>query len=533
MNTTISVLIRKSALLLIIPLLLVTFGVHADQADPITIMSIENMGKEINSDGDEFYPTITANGRMMVFSLKPQNAQNSDIFVCYNTNGKWTRPEPFKELNSDSDDQTPFVSADGNIVLFSSNRNGTLRPPKKAGSVYFLTNDIYISYKTNGKWSAPEELPGEVNTADNERAPSLSKDSRTIYFSRYEGNSLEKSVIYYGTLDRNGFVDVRPMPEPINSGNSDFGFMPSNNKPGYYFSSSRQGGKGLWDIYYVHEYNGAFSEPINLGEPINSEFNDLTVTEIGNKIYFCSDRMGGEGSTDIYAITLSPKIFEVPDTGFKFRVLEKKSGSPVSATLKVLIFGPDDKDDTSAREVTKQSDGSGNFSVKVEPETSYVVVMSNEKNYQPYRMSFTPDAGMMKDDIIRLDVKEEAPVVSAKAQMRLPKVYFDFGSSRIKMKEMPAIHKVITRMRANPDLFIKITGHTDSIGGRPANMRLSRRRAAAVRDRMVRLGISRFRLKVEGKGKYEPSREFRNTGKNRYNRRVEFSAIDREEIDID
>ena len=520
------------ALMLFALLLLTPFGVNADLADNTTVMSIENMGKEINTDGDEFYPTITADGRMMVFSLKPETAQNSDIYVCYNTNGGWTKPEPFKELNSTSDDQTPFVSADGNLILFSSNRTGALRPPKTAGKVYFLTNDIYISFKTSGKWSEPVAVMGDVNTVDNERAPSLSRDNSIIYFSRYQGDSLEKSVIYQGVLNENGFVDVRPVPAPVNSGYSDFGFMPSYNKPGYYFSSSRPGGKGLWDIYYVHYHSGVFGEPINLGEPINSEFNDLTVTEIGNKIYFCSDRKGGLGSTDIYTLTLSPKIFEIPDTGFRFTVRDGKTGIPVSTPLDVLLYGHEDKDDSTARGIKKQSDENGIFSIITGPETPHIVVTSDAAEYKPYRMSFTPVIGVMKDEIIRLEKKETVPVVSEKSARRFPVVYFDFGSSRIKMKEMPSIHKVIMRMRTNPDLFLKITGHTDSLGGTAANRRLSFRRAAAVRDRMISLGISRFRLKVDGKGEFEPSKEFHNTWKHRFNRRVEFTPIDREEIDF-
>ncbi|MBP7585423.1 MAG: PD40 domain-containing protein, partial [Spirochaetes bacterium] len=249
-----------------------------------TVMTIRNMGATINGVGDEFYPTITSDGKTMVFSLRPKNRENSDIFISYHKNGAWTAPKAMEDLNSDADDQTPFISPDGNFILFSSNREGSQRPPKKEGSVYYLTNDLYIAHKEGEGWSEPERIEGDVNTADNERAPSMSKEGKMLYFSRYPANSLEKSIIYQATLGRDGFGDVRPLPAPVNSGYSDFALMPSNNKPGFFFSSSRPGGRGLWDIYYVHYIDGEFSEPINLGSPTNSEFNDLTVTEVGNVI---------------------------------------------------------------------------------------------------------------------------------------------------------------------------------------------------------------------------------------------------------
>ena len=505
-----------------------------------TVMILKNMGSSVNTAGDEFYPTITADGKTMVFSLRPQNGENSDIFMSNFKSGAWSRPVPVRELNTTFDDQTPFISADGNFILFSSNRESALRPPKSEG-VYYLTNDLYISRREGGRWTDPEWIDGDVNTVDNERAPSLSRDGKTLYFSRYRGNSLEKSVIYQAKLGAQGFGDVRPLPAPINSGYSDFALMPSNNKPGFYFSSSRPGGRGLWDIYYVHYIDNKFSDPINLGAPTNSEFNDLTVTEIGNVIYFCSDRDGGKGSTDIYTILLSPKIFRVPDTGFKFTATEKESGRAVSASFKVTMRSADTKKKKSEKLIEKKSGTDGRFDVKIDAGVTEVLVASSDSRYMPYSKSFTPVAGEMKKALIKLGklaVKAPEPVEELIVEAEPPAqdyrpVYFNSGSARIRMKDMPYLREIAKKLRSDDALCLRLTGHADSVGRESNNQRLSVRRAAAVKSALMHFGVSRYRFSVAGKGESEPSLRYKDTGKRLYNRRVEFTVIDREQVDDD
>ncbi len=519
--------IRFLAVILVLPLL-----VQADIVEQSeTIMTLKNMGAGINGPGDEFYPSITADGKTMVFSIRPKNKDNSDIFISDYVNGAWTTPLSLDVLNTEADEQTPFISPDGQLILFSSNREGAVRTPRTGGPEYFLTNDLYISYRVRGRWSPPDRLEGDVNTDQNERAPSLSKDGSTLYFSRYPGNSLEKSVIYQATLGDRGFGNVRPLPAPVNSSYSDFALMPSNNKPGFYFSSNRPGGKGLWDIYYVHYIDKKFGEPINLGAPINSEHNDLTVTEIGNVIYFCSDRSGGLGGSDIYTIYLTPKIFNVPDTGFKFFVKERASGKAVTASFSVRVEGEKKEGVAPVENFLKKSDARGQFEVKVELGTSKIVVSSNDGRYRPYRGEFVPEPGEMRDVQIKFNIAEvKAPEPTIET---FRPVYFNTGFARIRMKEMPYIREIAQKLRADPDLCLRLTGHADSRGNKASNKRLSLRRAREVKSALMHFGIGRYRFQLKGKGDEEPSDLYFTTGRHIYNRRVEFHIIDREEVDDD
>jgi outer membrane protein OmpA-like peptidoglycan-associated protein len=290
----------------------------------------------------------------------------------------------------------------------------------------------------------------------------------------------------------------------------------------------------------VHYIDKKFSEPINLGAPTNSEFNDLTVTEIGNVIYFCSDRDGGKGSTDIYTILLSPKIFNVPDTGFKFTATEKESGRAVSASFRVSL-GYADAKKKAGKVLDKKSGADGRFDLKVDPGVKSVRVTSGDARFKPYSKSFTAVAGEMKQALVQLEKREEQipePEEDLIVEAEPPvgdyrPVYFNFGSARIRMKEMPYLREIAKKLRADDTLCLRLTGHADSVGRESGNQRLSVRRAVAVKSALIHFGVSRYRFSVAGKGEREPSDLYKDTGKRRYNRRVEFTVIDREQVDDD
>ncbi|MCX7679469.1 MAG: OmpA family protein [Spirochaetes bacterium] len=530
------VFLRHLFIKFFIALLAIALFVKADVIDHTQIeMVLSNMGEVVNTSGDEFYPTITADGTKMVFSVRPKEKENSDIYMSVFKNGAWQRPQPISEINTNHDEQTPYISPDGKLIIFSSNREGTIRPLKIPGEIYYYTNDLYITKFENGRWSTPIRLTGDVNTEENERAPSLSRDGKILYFSRYPGDSIEKSKIYQAELEGNNTSKVQLLPHPINSGYSDFGLLESRNKPGFYFSSSRPGGRGLWDIYYVSFTNGRYGKPINLGFPVNSEANDLTITEIGNVVFFCSDRAGGIGNTDIYTITLSPKVFQSPDTGFAISVINKQTRQPVAVEFRIeerKVYGKSSKDE---RIYAQKSDAFGKLEIKVSPTTKEVILHVNDERFEPLRQQLIPEEGIMKNISVfvtpfqpeEISAEIEAPAIQFRP------IYFDFASSKIPMREMPNVLSIIQKLRNNPSLCVKIIGHTDAKGREFRNYHLGLKRAKAIKEAFVNFGLSRFRYKLESKGESEPSNEYLITGQEQFNRRVEFELIDCKEIDDD
>jgi len=83
-------------------------------------------------------------------------------------------------------------------------------------------------------------------------------------------------------------------------------------------------------------------------------------------------------------------------------------------------------------------------------------------------------------------------------------ITFDVNKSDIKAESMTEINRIKTLMDQNPELCYEVQGHTDSTGSPELNQKLSEKRAQAIVDKLVEMGISRSRLTAVGKGQYSP-----------------------------
>jgi Tol biopolymer transport system component len=264
---------------------------------PSSGRKVHNMGDPINTRGDDFCPTITADGRTMVFDSKLPDEDNHNLYISYYSDGKWSTPRFIKELNTEYNEETPYITPDGSTLVFASDRPEGMQPSVTADGMRRITFDIYISQNINGMWTAPKPVAGDVNTTRNERSPSLSHDRKTLFFSRWRFRNIEKAQIMKADLSDNAYINSRALPFPVNSDNYDIGFIPSRTRSGFYFSSRREGGHGGWDLYFAPEKNGEFKEIINMGPGINSPDNELFMAEGGSDIFFCSNRYGSLGDT--------------------------------------------------------------------------------------------------------------------------------------------------------------------------------------------------------------------------------------------
>lgn len=107
------------------------------------------------------------------------------------------------------------------------------------------------------------------------------------------------------------------------------------------------------------------------------------------------------------------------------------------------------------------------------------------------------------------------------------KIYFKTGKATILSKSYYVIDNVIRILNRYPKLRVRVEGHTDNVGGYRTNLRLSRRRARAVREYMRKKGISRRRLRFRGYGYRKPISTNRTKTGRAKNRRVEFVILNR------
>lgn len=119
-------------------------------------------------------------------------------------------------------------------------------------------------------------------------------------------------------------------------------------------------------------------------------------------------------------------------------------------------------------------------------------------------------------------VEQPEPVNTELQKIVTYDINFDVNQAEIKPESMKEVYRVKQLMDENPSLVYEVQGHTDSTGNPASNQRLSERRAQAIVDKMVELGIDPSRLTAVGKGQTEPIADNSTEEGRAKNRRVEF-----------
>jgi Tol biopolymer transport system component len=126
----------------------------------------------VNSDGDEYYPTLTNSGTLYFGSSRKGGKGNTDIYRCKLINGKFSNAENLGDaINTESDEFEPFISPDEKYLIMMASR------PVSANG------DLYISYNQNGKWTPAEKLSYPINSERTEYSPKISPDGKYFFFS--------------------------------------------------------------------------------------------------------------------------------------------------------------------------------------------------------------------------------------------------------------------------------------------------------------------------------------------------------------
>jgi Tol biopolymer transport system component len=132
-----------------------------------------NLGSPVNSSGNEWYPTVAADGTLYFGSDREGGFGQTDIYRAKLVNGKYATPENLgPPISTAADEYEPCIAPNQEFLIFMADRPGG----KGRG-------DLYMTYNRNGKWTAPLNLGGKINTAAAEYSPKISPDGRYFFWS--------------------------------------------------------------------------------------------------------------------------------------------------------------------------------------------------------------------------------------------------------------------------------------------------------------------------------------------------------------
>jgi outer membrane protein OmpA-like peptidoglycan-associated protein len=274
-------------------------------------VSIVNIGKEINSEFDDFGPVLSEREDEIVFTSRRRddnvnqnvyedNLPYEDIYRAKKSGSSWAYAVNMGgKINTLYHESSLAMSADGNTLFIYIDTNG--------GDIF------YCQRQSDGTWGEPIALPGIINSSFQEKSISISKDEKSLYFTSDRPGGLGGTDIYRASKDTKGqWSNVKNLGPRINTPLNDDGPFIGYDNITFYFSSQGHNGMGGYDIYkstYDPQAND-FSEPQNLGYPINTPDNEVYfITSADSKrAYYSSVREDGMGYTDIYVVTASQAL---------------------------------------------------------------------------------------------------------------------------------------------------------------------------------------------------------------------------------
>lgn len=373
-------------------------------ATPLPVV-YKNLGEAINTEVDEAMPFISAEGDVLYFSARRSGNVGGKVdpydgkpyqdiwFSVWDTiNNTWGEAENLVNVNSDEHESIMSISPDGSVLFVYKNVVGKT-----------ASGDIWYSRKKgDNEWSRPTEYEGPFNTSYYESSASLANGGKRLFFisERPDGKSLGQGDIW--VCDR---VGRREWGKPVNAGpkiNTPYDensvYVAVDGKT-VFFTSNSDKSMGGYDIFRTTYVNGVWTDPVNLGYPINTcgDERSFCLSADGKKAYISARRSDGYGELDIYEIDLSNiDIFGTSEGNtkteglsiFKGFVKDENGNAIENATLTIY-------DEAGAAKITTiETDETGAFFVTLEGNFKYsVTIQADGKKTSTQKISLGKKEG--------------------------------------------------------------------------------------------------------------------------------------------
>ena len=466
-------------------------------------------------------------------------------------------------INSENSDFGPNFYGE-NKLIYSSTISSTGNDLYEWTDEPFL--DLFISdIDSLGNLSDPKQVIGDINTPYHESSAILSKDKKTLYFTRnnffkgdldFDKNKQVNLKIYKAeSEDGETWGNIQELPfndDEFSTAHPAF----SIDEKRLYFASDRPGSFGYSDIWYVDILDdGEYGDPVNLGPNINTEFREsFPFISSDNILYFSSDGRMGLGGFDIYYSNLDsygfpdesinfgkPLNSRMDDFGFiynsknnfgyfssnrngyngsksdevyQFKMLASSPcGSVLSGIVRDKNTGQilpgaeveleDNYGNLIASQIVKE-DAKYDFSNEAECSKCYTVKARKGIGYSSFQKNICiPESSTKIFTNIELDWAKDCLPDDLECLFNINPIYFDLDKYYIRRDAAKELKKVYTVMIRYPNIKIHIESHTDSRASNRYNLALSYNRARSTKSWLVKRGINEERISTSALGEMD------------------------------
>ena len=465
------------------------------------------------------------------------------------------------DLNSDKDEISVSIIADGSQIFFSSN--------KSLNSTSKIDFDIYMSKIKKNTWNTPSAI-SSLNSAENEIISTTNFNGNKIYTQTALSSLLDFSISNLKDENWNKpekqTIAMLPISLPLNDEKNEkvtIDFLQElsilcKEQPRFvtihgdklYFSTKGLTTLGGYDIFYCTLTNGKWSKPVNMGTPINSQFDEYSYSPIlTEKIaYLTSNRSGGKGGFDIYKIVFFenennpiPEVLfgsflissdrkplfssKLTNTNFQLenyvtlytgKSINLLNLQPVASKIEII-----DIETSQVIETTLTNNKTGKFSVLLKSGKNYAVRISAEGYlFQTENLTLK---SLGQNNITIQDFKMQTISIGNVSVMK--NIFFLDNESNLLPNSFPEIEYIYQTLLVNPNLKIEIGSFTSNINTLNNNQSITQSRSENIVKYLISKGINQNRLIAKGYGSKKPLFSNENEFGRRQNNRIEIRIL--------
>lgn len=491
----------------------------------------KKLGTNVNTANAEYFPSLTADGTALIYTARINNQE--DLFISQLKNGEWQKGVPLAGVNTERNEGTQQISADGRFLVFTMcDDRGVSGKPIGLGSC-----DLFYSERKNGQWTKPINMGLPVNSTAWDSQPSIAANGQALYFTSKRPGGYGGSDIWVAYRQKDGsWGKPLNLGENINTSGDDQAPFIHPDGSTLYFMSDGHPGMGGTDLFIAKmDTNGKWGKAKNFGYPINTKSDEsaLITSLDGTTAYFSMVETPQESNApfptradvNIYTFTLPPSLRPNPVTYVKAKIVDDNTKAPLMAKVECI--------DLNSEQIfaNATTDADGEFLVCLPLGKDYALNVSKEKYlFHSENFNLTEQATLTQPYLLEISlipILEEKPgAAPAKSKpVVLKNVFFETGSAALRPESKEELNRLKNLLAENPKLNIRINGHTDNVGAEKDNLALSEKRAKAVYDYLIQQGIATARLQYKGFGETAPIDSNDTPEGRQNNRRTEFERI--------
>jgi len=400
---------------------------------------------------DDFNPSVSGNGKTLVYEVIYRNSNKADVMISYQVNGVWSMPKVIAGVNTETAQLTNggyFINHNANMILFHSNRY------RGIGG----TDIWYIEKNETGAWSAPTNFAKPINSTGNEIDPSISPDGKYLYYTLISDKKTPSGlpcgkILMSERVSSSTWKAPVELPSTINSGCSCGGKLLSDNKT-FIFSSVRDGGKGGLDFYKSElQEDGSFSTPVNYAF-INTADDDQYISiAAGGSMLYAAAPGKGKDERDIVRTKVPEDMQPQMVKLYQGKLLNASTGNYLTGQITVTNI-------ESNKSMVYRTAADGSYSVPVLASGNYDISIFSAAPGFVYNAFLSPISSPVKYE--EKNINFELKPLEKGTEIELTNLAFK-GISATDNASTLEMNRAKLLLRINPTLSFEVRTYTDEI----------------------------------------------------------------------